>query len=222
MDNSAANRTYKSPLREARAAETRQRIVDAVFEVMSGGVAELTMPAVAKAAGVSLPTVYRYFPDKPALLDAAADDARQRLGVRFDPAPDLPSYLQRVRDVGERLGDATDILRVLAAVSLEGPYPRRAQAARREGMASTLEDELVGIAGREREQAVDWVMMLSSSPMAGVLARFNFDGEERTERIVWAIETLLLGVQARKERGSATSGRSKDAKTRRAKGGRTT
>ena len=89
-------------------------------------------------------------------------------------------------------------------------------------MASTLEDELVGIAGREREQAVDWVMMLSSSPMAGVLARFNFDGEERTERIVWAIETLLLGVQARKERGSATSGRSKDAKTRRAKGGRTT
>ena len=30
------------------------------------------MPAVAKAAGGSLPTVYRYFSDKKALTDAAA------------------------------------------------------------------------------------------------------------------------------------------------------
>lgn len=218
MDNSTAGRKYDSPLREARAAKTRQRIVDAVFEVLGGGVAELTMPAIAKVAGVSLPTVYRYFPDKPALLDAAADSARDRLGVRFDPAPDLPSFLQRVRDVGERLRDATDVLRVLAAVSVEGPYDLEAQAARHDGVASTLRQELRGISGRDRKLAVDWVMMLSSSPMAGVLARFNFAGDERTERIVWAIETLLLGVQARKERSKTT--KTEEKKGRKAQGGK--
>ena len=219
MTNWAEGRTYNSPLREQRAAETRQRIVDAVFDVMGGGVAELTMPAVAKSAGVSLPTVYRYFPDKPALLDGAAEHARERLGVRFDPAPDLPSFLQRVRDIGERLRGATDILRVLAAVSVEGPYPTDAQRARHGGMASTLSEELRGITGRERDFAVDWVMMLSSSPMAGVLARFNFDGDERTDRVVWAIETLLLGVQARKERGAPKARRS-GATRRKTKGGK--
>ena len=59
--------------REAQKAATRERIVAAVTALVAEQhPAAISVPAVAERAGVGVATVYRYFPTKEALLDAAA------------------------------------------------------------------------------------------------------------------------------------------------------
>jgi AcrR family transcriptional regulator len=65
-----ARREYRSELREHQAAETRGRILDATARVMARGPASMSMPAVAREAGVSVPTVYRHFRTKADLFTA--------------------------------------------------------------------------------------------------------------------------------------------------------
>lgn len=60
-------------LRDAHKRATRDRIVRAVADLVAEAhPAAVSVPAVAKQAGVGVATVYRYFPTKEALLDASA------------------------------------------------------------------------------------------------------------------------------------------------------
>ena len=55
------------------AADTRERILDAAAELLvSGGTDGVSTRAVAAAAGVQAPTLYRLFGDKQGLLEAAS------------------------------------------------------------------------------------------------------------------------------------------------------
>lgn len=66
---------YVSPLREAQAAQTRSRVLDAAATVFSeSGYAGASLAVIAKAAGVSVETVKQNGP-KAALLLAAFDQA---------------------------------------------------------------------------------------------------------------------------------------------------
>src|ERR1051325_8869503 len=59
-------------LRAQHAEATRVRILSAVAELLeSGQPEELTVPSVAAASGVSLRTIYRYYPTRDELLEAA-------------------------------------------------------------------------------------------------------------------------------------------------------
>ena len=93
-------------------ARTRAAIVQAMQDLARAG-AEITMPAVAKAALVSEATAYRYFPDLVSLLREA--DA----GVWPDPAQALAPVAD-CDDPVERVGYATEVLLtgVLARQSL--------------------------------------------------------------------------------------------------------
>ena len=63
-------------LREDQRAATRHRIVQAVSELVTDThPANISVPAVAAKADVGVATVYRYFPTKESLLDAAASGA---------------------------------------------------------------------------------------------------------------------------------------------------
>lgn len=74
MDQTQARRRYDSSGRQARAAETRRRIVRAAHELfLVQGYGSTTIAAVAKAAEVSVPTVYGGFGTKAQLLKAAID-----------------------------------------------------------------------------------------------------------------------------------------------------
>jgi AcrR family transcriptional regulator len=83
-------------------ARTRAAIVQAVQDLARAG-AEITMPAVAKAALVSEATAYRYFPDLVSLLREA--DA----GVWPDPVEALAPIADG-EDPVERVGYATEVL----------------------------------------------------------------------------------------------------------------
>ena len=79
--NRSAARRYRSELRDEQAQATRERILDAAMRVMARGIASLSVPAVAREAGVSTPTVYRHFGTKRDLLTAVYPHAARQAGL---------------------------------------------------------------------------------------------------------------------------------------------
>jgi AcrR family transcriptional regulator len=76
--------TAQQDLRSQQLAETRRRISRAVVEVIArDGLSPLTFPAVAEQAGVSLRTVYRHFPNKDALVEAATHHGTEDIAAQF-------------------------------------------------------------------------------------------------------------------------------------------
>src|ERR1051325_7600402 len=69
-------RRHKSPLRQAQAAATRLRIIEAAHaEFEAGGYEGTRITAVAARAGLALPTVYKTYTSKRNLLPAAVATA---------------------------------------------------------------------------------------------------------------------------------------------------
>jgi AcrR family transcriptional regulator len=70
-------RTYESPARQRQAGETRSRIATAARLLLTrNGYAGMTIPAVAAAAGVAVPTVYAIFGSKKGIVAELLDQAR--------------------------------------------------------------------------------------------------------------------------------------------------
>ncbi|MBI3790768.1 MAG: helix-turn-helix transcriptional regulator, partial [Gemmatimonadetes bacterium] len=84
---STSRRTYHSPLRQAMAQQTRERILAAVGTWMQRATgAEFTLDAIAREADVERRTVFRHFATKEALLAAFWEWVNQRVAPRTLPA----------------------------------------------------------------------------------------------------------------------------------------
>lgn len=87
-----AKRRYHSPRREQQAAETRREILEAAHRLFeTQGYGATTMAAIAKAAGVSLKTVYLAFDTKGGLVRALWN-LRIRAGRDEIPIAEQPWY----------------------------------------------------------------------------------------------------------------------------------
>ena len=76
-----APRPYTSTIRDAQVEQTRSLLLDRARTLLvEGGPDALTLPKLAHAAGVSVPTVYRHFPTIEDLLRAFLDWLRPQLG----------------------------------------------------------------------------------------------------------------------------------------------
>src|SRR5918992_928124 len=114
--NATEGRPYRSELRAEQAQETRARILDAALRVMHAGVASISVPAVAREAGVSVPTVYRHFGTKADLLAEMYPHAARRAGLDGVPDPSAVGDVKSaVRAVIERLDALDDVSRAAFA-----------------------------------------------------------------------------------------------------------
>lgn len=81
-------RTYTLKKRAEQQAETRQRIVEAAFELHSTvGPSETTLSMIAEKAGVQRHTLYAHFPDERSIFQACSGLAHQR-----DPSPTADAW----------------------------------------------------------------------------------------------------------------------------------
>ena len=111
-------RSYRSDLRAAQADATRARILDAALRVMATGLAGLSVPAVAREAGVSVPTVYRHFRTKRELLSAVYPHAARRAGL--DTIAD-PRSVDEVRPLIRALVERLDALDDASRAAMASP-----------------------------------------------------------------------------------------------------
>ena len=110
------SRAYRSELRDAQAEATRSRILDAAIRVIATGIASLSVPAVAREAGVSVPTVYRHFRTKADLLTAVYPHTARKAGLDTIADPRSMDELRPVvRAVVERLDHLDDLSRAAMA-----------------------------------------------------------------------------------------------------------
>jgi len=190
----AAGRAYDNSLRAEQAAGTRERIVDASIAVLARGPDELSIPAVASEAGVSVPTVYRHFSSKKALVDAVYDRYSDEIDVTWhdNPPRTLDDFLARVPGVFARQEAVPDTLRKV----MSGPTGVRA---RRDHMADRLErvDAMVGslgLQGEDRDRLREVLVVLTSSAVQHAFRDyFGVGPDVAADRVVWAIRQLTAG-----------------------------
>lgn len=99
-------RPYRSPVREQKAADTRERIVRAGVAIVEGLTdldwSPMTFQAVAEGAGVSKRTVFRHFATERELHDAVMQRFQERAGVSYESV-DLAGVATVARRVFEAL-----------------------------------------------------------------------------------------------------------------------
>lgn len=114
----AQGRPYDSRLRAEQARQTRERILDAATRVIASGIANVSVPAIAQEAGVSVPTVYRHFRTKTDLLAAVYPHVARQTGL--DRLPD-PTSLDDLREGIRRIFEHVDAFDDLARAAMASP-----------------------------------------------------------------------------------------------------
>lgn len=196
---SPATRSYRSPIRTAQATQTRRRILDAVLVTMGQGITELSIPAVAREAGVSTRTVYRHFPTKARLVDAVASDAYARDELERIPLPTSPDGLDApIQELFRRL-ERVDPLARAALLTRAGGEARRASVPHRL--------EMLGAAFRSARPSLDVATVDRLSRVALILTSsfalqawkdyLGASAEEAASDVAWALRSLIAGAEAR-------------------------
>jgi AcrR family transcriptional regulator len=190
----------QSSLREQNAAATRERIVSAVADLLEAGAEdELTVPEVAAASGVSLRTIYRYYPTRDALLAAAGrwvgDELLEHPYPRnLDEVADL--YEEGCRDFDERPG--------LVKAMVVSQLGRRARGYRRrerlDAIGQALRDELPELSETERSHAQAVLAYLHNmQAYTSLREEAGLSGEEIGAAVGWAIRTLVADLRERNQ-----------------------
>ena len=182
-------RPYRGGLRAEQAAITRDRILDATIRVMAGGLADLTVPAVARMAGVSVPTVYRHFATKRDLLAALQPHLQQRAGI---DALELPTSIDGLRGtLVSLLGgmDSLDDEMRAAHASPAAEEVRRVHAPKRFELARRVVDPIAPeLSEDDRDGIARLLVILTASP---ALRMWRDDFGASVEQIADEIDRVL-------------------------------
>lgn len=185
-------RGYRSELRAQQAEDTRARILDAALRVIAGGLAFVSVPGVAREAGVSVPTVYRHFATKHDLLAAVYPHAMRRAGL---DEPVIPRSMDELRQGLRPYFERTDSLGDLARAAMASPasddvrrlnIPRRLAAFRR--VADSIEPKPSKV-NRDRIARL-LVILTASSALRMWRDQLGSSVDEAADDVDWVLRAI--------------------------------
>lgn len=186
-------------LRAAQAQATQARILEATLAVMARGVASVSIPAVAREAGVSVPTVYRHFGTKRDLLAAVFPHVMRRTGLDdLAPPRSIDDVGRGVRDLFERIDSAGDLARA-AAASPAADEVRRVDMPARLEMSRRLADSIVPkLIPADRDRMARLLTILISASALRVWRDYlGSTVEEAANDIEWVIRAAVAASTTR-------------------------
>jgi AcrR family transcriptional regulator len=195
-------RSYDNAARAEKAEATRRALLDACAELLDAHpVEDVSIPMVAKHAGVTAPTAYKHFADHDALLGAFLAHLRGRIGMSHAAIAAVPpAQAHEIPAVNYALFERE--ARLLRRVMDSPSYDRVRLAAKidRAGIAAA------GWTGRTKgtsERALRASLgpiYLFTTPAAWRWLRdtWALDADEATRAAAWAME--VLGEALRKGR----------------------
>ncbi len=197
-----AGRAYRSQLRADQTEETRARILDATVRVMAAGLASVSIPAVAREARVSVPTIYRHFGTKRDLLAAVYPHLVRRAGLDEMVVPrSLDDLRAGVRSIFDRV-DAFDDLARAAMASPAAEEARRINMPDRFAMTRRLADTIV-----PRLEEVDrdriarlLVILTTSSALRTWRDHLGSSVEEAADDVDWVVRAAVAAATPRNGR----------------------
>jgi AcrR family transcriptional regulator len=197
--NAAAAREYRSELRAQQAEETRVRILDATIRVIAGGLAYVSIPAVAREAGVSIPTIYRHFGTKRGLLAAVYPHSVRRAGLdKIRPPSSIDDLRAGMRAYFDRLESFDDLARA-AMASPASQEVRALNMPDRLAMFRRVADSIVpkpSEADRDRIARL-LVVLTASSSVRLWRDQLGASVDEAADDVDWVIDAVIASAKPR-------------------------
>lgn len=189
--------TDRMSLRERNAVQARVAIVEAAADRLAGeDPDDINLAELAGDAGVSLRTLYRYFPTRDELLAAAGDRLYARLGVRDEVGEAdgvSASFLAASAALAEQPEVARNLLRTTLGRQVRLPHRQERvreihaavgrEAGRRAGDTAV---ELAGAAVAYLCSSASWITVCDESELSPDDAR---------AAVAWAIDMLVDAVR---------------------------
>ncbi len=194
-------RPYESQLRAEQVDETRRRILDAAIRVMARGIAELSIPAVAREAGVSVPTVYRHFGTKAELLAALYPHAVSRAGLdRTVPPRSIDELRDGIRAHFDRVDSFDDLARA-AMASPAAEEARRLNMPERLAMFRRVADTIVPkLADADRDRIARLLVILTASSALRMWRdHLGSSVDEAADDFDWIVRAAIAAATRRDE-----------------------
>jgi AcrR family transcriptional regulator len=197
--------TEEVSLRQRHSELTRELILRTVAEILEDGdTADLAVPEVARRSGVSLRTVYRYFPTREELIAAAGEwIGINVLGGR------IPSALAEVPEVyAENAGRWDEHPRLVETMALSrGANSLRSvrRQERLEKLREALGEVTDGLPEAEARQAFA-VFAYLDNMLAWLTMRdeAGLDGAGAGAAVAWAMQVLIDDLRRRQRAAGAS------------------
>jgi AcrR family transcriptional regulator len=196
-------RAYDNSLREARARETRERIVEGVVKAcLEGSLDDLSVALVARRTGISAATIYRHFPNREVLLEAVDRRLGEKLG-----RPEMPRSAEEFAEVAAKLPaffeEHLELMRL--ARSTSDKLDKESQSLRDRYISELLAAETAHLEPEEA-RAICAIFRGFFSLDLYLLQRDRFGVAPKTagRAAEWAIRTLLAQLE-RERQGHAAS-----------------
>lgn len=196
-------RAYVSPLRNEQLEATRVRIVEAVARVLARGIVELSVPAVAREAGVSVATIYRHFPTKTDLVRGLTEHVANLVGTRMEnlSVVSLDEMEAKGRDIHKKLAQLDPALRLAMASPQANQLRRETRGERLAANEKMLAPHLRHLSARERRRVRDLCVVLMSSATANAFDMLvGSSPEETAATLSWGLRRIIASDGRRPRR----------------------
>ena len=197
-------RSYASELRNQQAEATRVRVLEALVREMGNGVAGLSLPAVAREAGVSIPTIYRHFGSKKGLIEALGPFVAARAGLMPAHLPEsMAEFETMTREMFRNVATMDQTLRAAMASDLGQESRRAGLPARRAMILEVVERLAPEVPEPEQERLASLALILMSTQTFHAYKDYLGLGPDASAKLViWAVRTLIDGARCRTQEGS--------------------
>jgi AcrR family transcriptional regulator len=182
-------------LRERKKDEARNRIADAVIQLMAEG-RDISHDVVAEATGISRRTIYRYFPDRDSLLSTASTRVREMAGNRLVFPKDEQSLLDT-----HSIYTGLDRIASVATLVRSTPQGRAMRLSqkreRQESYLAAAADAVHDLPEEDRILATAVLQVLHTTTWLEMRDHWDLSGEQMARATSWAISALLMDLRAR-------------------------
>lgn len=191
-------RTYRSDLRTQQTEATRGRILDATVRVMADGIASVSIPAVAREAGVSVPTIYRHFATKRDLVAAVYPHLVRRAGLdRLPP----PRSVDELRDGVRAYFDHVESFDDLARAAMASPASDEARRISMQDRLATFRQLADSIRPMPSESDRDriarlLVILTASSALRMWRDHLDLSVDEAADDVDWVVRAAIAATSS--------------------------
>src|SRR6185312_15794580 len=180
------------PLRQRQAQQIRRLVLEAVIaQLETQAPDDVSMAQIAQSAGISLRTLYRYFPDRTALLQAAGEHLYATLAVPVNVA--APEDIARsFLEAGQRLATRPRLVRALINTNA-GRMARSSMRQRRaQSVRAALKPVVAGLdPGLSRRAAALIGNLCSATSWVSIADESGLSDTEAQVAVSWGIEALI-------------------------------
>jgi len=185
-------------LREQHADLTRELILGALVELLEeGGADEISVQDVARKAGVSLRTVYRYFPTRDELVVSGATWIFSRLVADPGAEKTLDDLVESCRMVFQHWDEHPELARALASTPAGAQFRHHRRQLRLAQVERVLAEAAPALSKQERHMAAAVLGHLHGVTTWITLRDLGLDADETATAVEWAMHALIEDIRRR-------------------------